>query len=165
MLQGYQMLRRTHGFYLADVVGLGKTVVAMRVIQRFIFENGASSHVLVVTPPAARAQWEKTAEDFRIKKRQITFVNNGSLDKVVSGALCDCGEIDLVVVDESHGFRSKETTKFKWLQQVCRTLRTQKGRIRDDRKFVILLSATPLNNRPGDLRAKLSCFRSRTPAH
>lgn len=154
-LQGYRMLRRTHGFYLADVVGLGKTLVAMLVIQRFIFENGAHSHVLVVTPPAAKAQWERTAEEFKIKKRQITIVTNGSLSKVEN----DCENIDLVVVDEAHGFRSKETVKFEALQKICKTHRAVPGRIPDARKFVMLLSATPLNNRPGDLHAQIALFQ------
>ena len=158
-LQGYQILRKTHGFYLADVVGLGKTLVAMLVIQRFIFENGANTQVLVVTTPATQAQWKQTAMDFKIKGRQITFVNNGSLHHVLDGSLCDCAEVDLVVVDEAHGFRATGTTKFEELQTICKTRRTVPGRIPDKRKFVMLLSATPLNNRPSDLRAQVELFQ------
>ncbi len=38
--QGYQMLIKNNGFFLADVVGLGKTVITTMIAKRFIEENG-----------------------------------------------------------------------------------------------------------------------------
>ena len=52
VIQGYQMLRRHNGFFLADVVGLGKTIVAAMIARRFTEENGLrNTHILV---PASR---------------------------------------------------------------------------------------------------------------
>ncbi len=64
--QGYAMMMRHNGFILADVVGLGKTIVALLVAKKFIYENGTHSKILVVYPPAMESSWKKTANDFQI---------------------------------------------------------------------------------------------------
>lgn len=52
--QGFELLRRHNGFFLADVVGLGKTVVAALIAKKFFYTNGYPAHVsrtLIVVPP------------------------------------------------------------------------------------------------------------------
>ncbi|WP_083320668.1 phospholipase D-like domain-containing protein [Hymenobacter glacialis] len=46
--QGYAIMMAHHGFILADVVGLGKTIIALMVIKKFIYENGTQTKILVV---------------------------------------------------------------------------------------------------------------------
>lgn len=155
-IQGFQMLLRHHGFYLADVVGLGKTLVALMVVQRFVIENGATTKVLVVTPPAAQAQWEEMIERFKMK-RHVAIVTSGSVEKVLNNAP---ENYDLIIVDEAHGFRNISSKKFKDLQTLCKTKRFNLGKLRASAdKYVMLLSATPLNNYPGDLRSQISLFQ------
>lgn len=156
-VQGFQMLMRHHGFYLADVVGLGKTLVALMVVQRFVFANGATTRVLVVTPPAAQLQWEETIERFKNMKRHVAVITNGKLRQVLDNAP---ENYDLIVVDEAHGFRNTTAQKFKDLQTLCKTKRFNLGKLRASAdKYVMLLSATPLNNYPGDLRSQISLFQ------
>ena len=47
-IQGFQMLKDHNGFFLADVVGLGKTVVAARIAKRFVEANGRNTSILIV---------------------------------------------------------------------------------------------------------------------
>ncbi|MDR2843810.1 MAG: phospholipase D-like domain-containing protein, partial [Candidatus Symbiothrix sp.] len=55
--QGYSIMKRHNGFILADVVGLGKTMVGIMVVKRFLEDthtDGRSRNVLIVTPPAIK---------------------------------------------------------------------------------------------------------------
>lgn len=70
--QGFELLRRHNGFFLADVVGLGKTVVAARIAKKFFYTNGYPSHVsrvLVVVPPALKDNWQETLDQFGLSVR------------------------------------------------------------------------------------------------
>ncbi|MCF8247578.1 MAG: hypothetical protein K9J37_20690 [Saprospiraceae bacterium] len=60
--QGVEMLKRHNGFFLADVVGLGKTVVAAMIMKHFYHINGWKTRVLVVYPPALKNAWRNTLE-------------------------------------------------------------------------------------------------------
>ena len=162
VVQGYQLLRKYNGFFLADVVGLGKTVVAAMIAQRFIAENGKRTKVLVVHPPAVEQNWKDTFESFKITKRQAKFVSNGSLHKVLDeheGAYWAPEEYDLVIVDESHGFRNTSTQAYAKLQRICKTPRPTGGNLPGDQKKVVLVTATALNNTPADLLNQIRLFQ------
>ena len=73
--QGYAIMMKHNGFILADVVGLGKTIIACMVIKKFIYENGTHSRILVVVPPAIEANWRRTTEDFQIKNHLALYSN------------------------------------------------------------------------------------------
>lgn len=160
--QGYQMLLKYNGFFLADVVGLGKTVVATMIAKRFIEENGIrDTRVLVVFPPAIANNWKQTFEKFKIS-RNTDFISCGSLDKVLNGDGCRYAEeYDLVLVDEAHRFRGDSSQMYDSLQRICKTDREIVGRIGDRHKKVMLISATPLNNRPDDLYNLLMLFQDK----
>lgn len=69
VVEGYQKLIRYDGFFLADVVGLGKTVVATMIAKKFLIENGYDhTKILVVYPPAVEQNWKSTLKDFGIDK-------------------------------------------------------------------------------------------------
>lgn len=160
--QGYQMLIRHNGFFLADVVGLGKTVVATMIAKRFIEENGTrDSRILVIYPPAIEKNWKSTFKDFKID-RFADFVSCGSLDKVLNGKGYHYPEsYDLILVDEAHRFRSDTSQMFDDLQRICKSDREYVGRVGDRHKKVMLISATPLNNRPDDLYNLLMLFEDK----
>jgi superfamily II DNA/RNA helicase len=158
--QGYQMLCEHNGFFLADVVGLGKTIVAAMIAQRFIEANGRFTNILVIYPPAVEASWKETFRQFGIDKK-TQFVSNGSLVKILENRenYKDKEEFDLVIVDEAHNFRSDSTNRYSELQQICKSGRKNSGLVRGTDKKVILLSATPLNNRPEDLENLMLLFQ------
>ena len=159
VVQGYQMLLKHNGCFIADVVGLGKTPVATMIAKRFVQANGRFTKILVVTPPTVREEWEKTFEKFRIENKW--FVNNGSLDKVLGGKenYPFPHEYDVVIVDEAHNFRNDGTLGYQDLEVICKTTRSHRGRVEGDRKKVMLLSATPLNNTPEDIKNQLLLFQ------
>ena len=159
--EGYKKLLRYDGFFLSDVVGLGKTVIATMIAKRFSFENGRDrTKILVVYPPAVEKNWKTTFDRFGITN--VKFVSNGSLDKVLDPDNFDywnAEEYDLVLVDESHKFRNHETKMFKNLQDICKCPRINKGNIEGSKKKVILISATPFNNSPEDLYHQILLFQ------
>lgn len=160
VIQGFQMLKEYNGFFLADVVGTGKTVVGTMIAKRFIEENGKDTNVLIVYPPALKNNWEETVKDFKITK-YVQFVSNGSLDKVLEEKNNYKGpeEFDLIIVDEAHNFRSDSAERYDELQRICKTPRVNEGFIEGVRKKVMLLSATPLNNRPEDFLNLILLFQ------
>lgn len=161
--QGYAMMMKHNGFILADVVGLGKTIVALLVAKKFIYENGTHTRILVVYPPAMESSWKKTANDFQIDNH-IKFVTNGSLHKILDPERYhyeypSSDQYDLIIVDESHKFRNDYTERFELLQQICKTRRSTPSETGDDKKKVILVSATPLNNTPEDIENQVYLFQ------
>ena len=166
VIEGYRKLVRYDGFFLADVVGLGKTVIATMIAKKFLIENGREyTKILVVYPPAVEQNWKTTFKDFGIDK-YAKFISNGSLSKVLDEDNYDywnADEYDLVLVDEAHKFRSHTTSAFEQLQEICKMPRIETGNISGYKKKVMLISATPMNNTPADLYNEILLFQD--PRH
>lgn len=161
--QGYAIMMKHNGFVLADVVGLGKTIIACMIIKKFIYENGTHTKVLVVVPPAIEDSWRRTVKDFELDNH-FTFITLGSLHKILDRnnySYPNPEEIDLIAVDESHKFRNDYTEMYLALQEICKMPRSRAAENGDSRKKVILISATPLNNRPQDIENQLYLFQDR----
>ncbi len=160
--QGFQMLMEHNGFFLSDVVGLGKTVVASMIAKRFLIANGSlNTKILVVYPPALEKNWKNTFRLFGID-RHTKFITNGRLEKILKGDDLNYWakeDYDLVLVDEAHKYRNHTSTMFGNLQRICKAPRNGDGLISGKKKKVILISATPLNNRPQDLYYQLLLFQ------
>lgn len=159
--EGYNMLLKHNGFILADVVGLGKTVIAAIVAKKFIMQNGIeNTKILVVYPPAVEKNWKNTFKVFKLDKN-TKFISNGSLHKILNGHqdYWSKEEYDMVIVDESHKFRNYTTEIFQNLQLICKSPRTNKGFIEGLQKKVILVTATPLNNKPEDIYYQIQMFQ------
>lgn len=166
VIEGYQKLIRYDGFFLADVVGLGKTVIATMIAKKFLIENGRDhTKILVVYPPAVEQNWKATFKDFGIDK-YAKFITNGSLSKVLDEEnynYWNADEYDLILVDEAHKFRSHTTSAFEQLQEICKMPRVENGSIPGYKKKVMLISATPMNNTPADLYNEILLFQD--PRH
>lgn len=166
VVEGYQKLLRYDGFFLADVVGLGKTVIATMIAKKFLQENGRdNTKILVVYPPAVEQNWKTTFKDFGIDK-YTKFITNGSLNKVLDEDNYDywnADEYDLILVDEAHKFRSHTTNAFEQLQEICKMPRINQGHIKGYKKKVMLISATPMNNSPADIYNEILLFQD--PRH
>ncbi len=162
VVEGYQKLIRYDGFFLADVVGLGKTVIATMIAKKFLIENGRDkTKILVVYPPAVEQNWKATFKDFGIDK-YAKFVTNGSLSKVLDEEnynYWNADEYDLILVDEAHKFRSHTTSAFEQLQEICKMPRIEQGNIPGYKKKVMLISATPMNNTPADIYNEIQLFQ------
>lgn len=121
--QGFLLLHKHGGFFLSDVVGLGKTVIAILIAQKFFYHNGFPAHLsetLVIVPPALIDGWRTTIDKFALKG--VRIVSNGSLHKIRNAK-----KFDLVIVDEAHKFRNDTAASYDELQRICKT--------RTDRRF------------------------------
>ncbi|MDR3266733.1 MAG: phospholipase D-like domain-containing protein [Tannerella sp.] len=172
--QGYNIMKRHNGFILADVVGLGKTMVGIMVVKRFIedtYTDGRSRNVLIVTPPAVKKAWMETIALFDRDKdngvgNYITFITTGSIGQLteetedienIDGENIDAEHIEvnkqfgLILIDESHKFRNSTTQMYKTMDELI-------GRIYPN-PYIVLLSATPQNNSPQDLKNQIFLFQ------
>lgn len=154
--QGFMLMQKHNGFFLSDVVGLGKTIIAVLIAKKFFYHNdfpGHLSEILIIVPPALKQSWEDTLHKFDLKYTKV--ISNGSLHK-----LRHPEKYDLVIVDEAHKFRNDTADAYDVLQRICKTPTRRK--LPDGtfmRKKVLLVSATPLNNRPMDIRNLILLFQ------
>lgn len=153
---GYNKLKKHNGFFLADVVGLGKTVVAARIAKKYFYLNGFPSYrsrTLIIVPPALKGNWKETIDKFHLDN--VETITNGSLHKITNPE-----KYDLIIVDEAHKFRSDTAEMYNNLQKITKS---STKRILPDGsrvpKRVILISATPLNNRPEDIANQVYLFQ------
>jgi len=155
-------LARYGGCIIADSVGLGKTFEALAVIKYHELRN---DRVLVLAPKRLRDNWTLyKANDRRnilaADRLNYDVLNHTDLsrDSGQSGdidlAHVNWGNYDLVVIDESHNFRNKKSPK---QGSETRYHRLMRKIIREGVKTrVLMLSATPVNNRLSDLRNQIA---------
>ena len=154
-------LNRFGGCIIADSVGLGKTFEALAIIKYHELRN---DRVLVLVPKRLRDNWTLyKANDKRnilaADRFNYDVLNHTDLsrDGGTSGDIdlshVNWGNYDLVVIDESHNFRNKATHKGK----ESRYDRLMRRIIKEGVKTrVLMLSATPVNNRLADLRNQIA---------
>ncbi len=154
-------LERIGGCVIADSVGLGKTFEALAVIKYYELRN---DRVLVLCPKRLRDNWALyKANDRRnvLAPDRLNYdvLNHTDLsrDGGFSGDIdlshVNWGNYDLVVIDESHNFRNKPTHKEKESRYDRLMNRIIKAGVRTK---VLMLSATPVNNRLADLKNQIS---------
>ncbi len=153
---GYSKMMQHSGFFLADVVGLGKTIVSILIAKKYFYSNGFPtyrSRTLIIIPPALKDNWTETIDKFHLDNVEI--ITNGSLHKISNPE-----KYDLIIVDEAHKFRSDTAGMYNELQKICKS---QTKKILPDGtrepKRIILVSATPLNNRPEDIANQVYLFQ------
>jgi superfamily II DNA/RNA helicase/HKD family nuclease len=153
---GYNKMMKHHGFFLSDVVGLGKTIVATLIAKKFFYTNGFPSYLsktLIICPPALKENWDDTLSKFGLHNYKI--VTSGSLHKITK-----IHDYDLIIVDEAHKFRSDSAEMYFHLQNICKSHTRKK--LTDntyEQKRVMLVSATPLNNKPEDIANLVYLFQ------
>lgn len=155
-------LNRFGGCIIADSVGLGKTFEALAIIKYHELRN---DRVLVLCPKRLRDNWTiYKANDRRnilaADRFDYDVLNHTDLsrDGGSSGdidlAHINWGDYDLVVIDESHNFRNKRTPR---QGEETRYDRLMRKIIKEGVKTrVLMLSATPVNNRLADLRNQIA---------
>jgi hypothetical protein len=155
-------LNRFGGCIIADSVGLGKTFEALAIIKYFELRN---DRVLVLCPKRLRDNWTlykaNDRRNFLAPDRfNYDVLNHTDLSREggKSGDIelshVNWGNYDLVVIDESHNFRNKRTPRQGGETRYDRLMRKI---IREGVKTrVLMLSATPVNNRMADLRNQIA---------
>lgn len=143
--QALAIIEQNNGVIIADVVGLGKTVIACATA----FE--LKKRGIVIAPPgligdvATQTGWNKYLEEFGLARIGWFARSSGDLETAFN-AVKNAEDIEIVIIDEAHRFRNEDTKDYELLKNICRG------------KKVILLTATPFNNRPADIFSLLKLF-------
>jgi hypothetical protein len=148
------------GCILADSVGLGKTFTALAVIKYYELRNKA---VLVLTPKKLAENWTNynanlTTNIFAGDRFNYDVLAHTDLSRTRGESMglrldrINWGNYDLVVIDESHNFRNADYAE----EKESRYQRLMRQVIKEGVKTkVLMLSATPVNNRFNDLKNQL----------
>ena len=161
VLGAIDKLEKYNGCIIADSVGLGKTFEALAVIKYYELRN---DRVLVLCPKKLRENWTVyTINDKRnllaADRFNYDVLNHTDLTRLKgrSGEInletINWGNYDLVVIEESHNFRNHNSAK----DGLSRYSRLMDEIIRSGVKTkVLMLSATPVNNRMNDLKNQVA---------
>lgn len=159
-------LETYNGCILADSVGLGKTFTALAVIKYY---EGRNKNVLVLCPKKLSDNWmtyrsnvvnnplEKDRFRYDVLYHTDLSRNSGITGIGIPIDRINWGNYDLVVIDESHNFRNGNGTNTHGGEKENRYMRLMNRVIKPGVKTkVLMLSATPVNNRFYDLRNQLA---------
>ena len=159
--EGFMLLQKHNGFFLSDVVGTGKTIIATIIAKKLfnhdLYKFGNINKTLVIAPRTIQDDWIKVLSDFGLQNYE--FLANRSFHKL-NEPRYDPSSFDLIIVDEAHKYRSDTASSYNELQKLCKTP-TQK-KLEDGtllEKKIILISASPLNNSPKDIKNQLLLFQ------
>lgn len=132
-------LHKRDGVMIGDVVGLGKTLMAVSLAR--IFEDDFSYDTLIICPKNLVSMWEDYRDTYRLRARVLS-------SSVVINKLEELKRYRIVIIDESHNLRNREGKRYKAIQQYI---------LLNECK-VILLTATPFNKTFTDLSNQLRLF-------
>ena len=156
-----QKLEKYNGCILADSVGLGKTFTALAVMKYYASRN---KNILVLAPKKLANNWNQYRDNVRTNlfyKDRIHFdvlyhTDLGRMHGFSNGhdlSKFNWDNYDLVVIDESHNFRNANSYRDKETRYDFLINKVLKSGVRTK---VLMLSATPVNNRFTDLKNQLA---------
>ncbi len=142
--QALNIIDTYNGVIIADVVGLGKSVIAS------LIANQLGKRGLILCPPGLignkkeNSGWWEYWNKFKLYNWDIE--SSGNLENIAESIRENDLEYEVIIVDEVHKFRNQDTSAYEALSDICRN------------KQVILLTATPFNNSPSDIFSLLKLF-------
>jgi hypothetical protein len=154
-------LEKYNGCILADSVGLGKTFTALAVMKYYSSRN---KNILVLAPKKLAHNWNQYRDNVKTNifyKDHIHFdvlyhTDLGRTKGYSNGhhlSLFNWDNYDIVVIDESHNFRNASSYKDKETRYDFLLNKVMKSGVKTK---VLMLSATPVNNRFVDLRNQIA---------
>lgn len=164
--QALRILQREPGVMICDGVGLGKSFVALALMEHWLSEG---SRVLLVAPKAIlKSSWEGYLRRY-LSRYSRGFTNlhckpmtwfgfdpeedSNDLEQLVEYAT----QADVIIIDESHNFRNSASQRYENLYRVVAP--NERGR-----KKIVLLTATPINTRYEDLSSQFQILTHDTGA-
>jgi superfamily II DNA or RNA helicase len=140
-----RILARHQGVVYADGVGTGKTEIGLAFIEEYALEQGRQA--LVICPAQLRENWKQRIAASRLPAEVMSFNELAQDEQLAPGPrarrhlAADKDAYRLVVVDEAHALRSEDTSWYAAMERL----------LGGERKDVVLLTATPVNNGLWDL--------------
>ena len=138
-----RILARYDGVLIGDSVGLGKTWIGKKLLEDYAYHMRQKA--LVVCPASLRQMWTTELKNATIAG---TIVSQEELGQSGFDPGRE-GDADIIVIDESHNFRTRTTNRYENLERII-SANGGKGKA-GNRKKLILLTATPINNTIFDL--------------
>jgi SNF2 family DNA or RNA helicase len=132
-------LNKRGGVLIGDVVGLGKTLMAVALAR--IFQDDHGTETLIICPKNLVPMWEGYVHRYRMAAKVISL-------SVVINQLPETPRYRLVLIDESHNIRNSEGRRHRAIQEY----------IEKNTSKAILLSGTPYNKTYLDLSSQLRLF-------
>lgn len=137
---GLKTIRQHNGVIVADVVGLGKSIVGSTIARNL------NLRTIIVCPPHLVSQWNDYRSDFGFNAQVFS---RGNLEAVRDYYLTShrAGEQWLIMIDEAHYYRNEFIKDYAILHEICQGNK------------VLLLTATPFNNKPEDIYTMIKLFQ------
>lgn len=128
------------GVIIADVVGLGKSIIASTVARNLHLRT------IIVSPPHLKQQWEEYKDQFGFT---ASVFSSGKVEAALDHyrMIVRNNEQFLIIVDEAHKYKNEDIQDYSILHDLCMGNK------------VMLLTATPFNNRPNDIFSMLKLFQ------
>ena len=128
------------GVIIADVVGLGKSIIASTVARNLHLRT------IIVSPPHLKQQWEEYKDQFGFT---ASVFSSGKIEAALDHyrMIVRNNEQFLIIVDEAHKYKNEDIQDYSILHDLCMGNK------------VMLLTATPFNNRPNDIFSMLKLFQ------
>lgn len=133
---GIDRINKYGGVIVADVVGLGKSIIASAIASNLELKT------IVIAPPHLKDQWEDYHFEFNFNAQVYT---TGEVEKALEKHGDESSEM-LIILDEAHKHRNEDTASYQALHKLCAGNR------------VMALTATPFNNDPKDIYALIKLF-------
>lgn len=144
-----KILARYDGVMIADSVGLGKTWIGKKLLEDYAYHLRYKA--VVICPATLQKMWNDEMKRASIAAHIIT-------QELLGREECDYSDYldaDIVLIDESHNFRNRSAQRYENLERLLAG-NQRRGRLSGERKKIILLTATPINNTVFDLYNQMS---------
>ena len=136
IVKGLSILEKHQGVIIADVVGLGKSIIASAIAKNL------NKNTIVICAPHLIEGWESYLNAALIPGK---VVSRGKIKSTFKHERQ--GDENLIIIDEAHYYRNDLTADYSDLHMLCA------------KNKVILLSATPFNNKPEDVFNMIKLFQ------
>src|SRR5579875_3742923 len=146
-----KILARYDGVMIADSVGLGKTWIGKKLLEDYAYHRRYKA--VVICPAALVKLWNDELRGASIAAQIIS-------QELLGRAAFDFHEVadaDIYLIDESHNFRNPASQRYENLERIL-AAHERRGAISGQRKKLILLTATPINNSIFDLYHQVNLF-------
>jgi superfamily II DNA or RNA helicase len=141
-------MRKYGGCIVADSVGLGKTWIAKKILEKIGYYE--RKNILIVCPAQLREMWRRELKKIDVKENILSQEDLAS-EKYLEKAKKTLGgrfdNVELIVVDESHNFRNPLSNRWENFFTLVNDNIAKSGK----RPYMLFLTATPINNTPWDL--------------
>jgi len=139
ILKGLEIIKKHQGVIIADVVGLGKSIIASAIAKNLNLTT------IVICPPHLQTAWE---DYMNLAQIPANVISRGKIPE--ASKFIRAGREHLIIIDEAHVFRNDFTTDYTELHKLCKNNK------------IVLLSATPFNNKPQDTFNMIKLFQMPT---